>query len=40
VIALQQNLMAAADAHQLVAEFAEAGGGISGAHQEKDSDAE
>jgi len=40
VVALQQNLMAAADAHQLVAKFAEAGGWIAGAHQGKNSDGE
>jgi hypothetical protein len=40
VIAFQQNLVAPTDAHHLMADFGEAGGGISGAEKRKDSGAE
>jgi len=35
VIAFQKNLIASADAHQLVAEFREAGGGIASTEEEE-----
>jgi hypothetical protein len=40
VIALQKNLVAAADAHHLVAEFGEAGGGIAGTGEGEDGERE
>jgi hypothetical protein len=40
VIALQQNLMAAANAHQLVAEMVEAGSFVSAAEEEKNGETE
>jgi hypothetical protein len=40
VIALQKNLIAPADAHQLVAEFGEASRGIAGTEQGKDGGTE
>ncbi len=36
MIALQKNLGAAADAHHVVADFVEAGGGVSGAEERED----
>ncbi len=39
VIAFQKNLVAAADAHHLVADFVEAGGGVSGAEEGEDGGA-
>jgi hypothetical protein len=36
MIAFQKNLIATADAHELMAEFGETGGGISGAEQGED----
>ncbi len=40
VVAFQKNLIAAADAHHLVADFVEAGGGIAGAEESEDGGAE
>jgi hypothetical protein len=40
VIALQKNLAATADAHQLMADFLEAGGGIAGAGEHEDGERE
>jgi hypothetical protein len=40
VVAFQKNLVAAADAHHLVADFVEACGGVSGADQSEDRGAE
>jgi hypothetical protein len=40
VIAFEQNLVAAADAHQLMADVFEAGGWISGAEEGEDGEAE
>jgi hypothetical protein len=40
VIALQQNLIAAADAHHLVADVVEARGGVSGAELGEDGEAQ
>jgi hypothetical protein len=40
VIAFQKNLVAAADAHHLMADFSEAGGGISSAEECEDSGTE
>jgi hypothetical protein len=36
VVTFQKNLVATADAHQLVAEFVEARGGIACAHERED----
>ncbi len=40
VVAFEQNLVAAADAHQLVAEIVEAGSGIAGADEGEDGEPE
>jgi hypothetical protein len=40
MIAFQKNLVAAADAHHLMSEFGEAGGGVAGAEGEVDYGAE
>jgi len=40
VVALEQDLVASADAHELMAEFVEAGGGVSGAGESGDSEGE
>jgi hypothetical protein len=40
VIAFEENLVATADAHHLVADFGEAGGGVSGAEEGEDGGAE
>lgn len=40
VVAFQENLFAAADAHHLVTDFVEAGGGISGSEKSEDGEAE
>jgi hypothetical protein len=40
VVAFQKNLVAAANAHHLVADFVEACGGIAGADEREDSGAQ
>jgi len=40
MVALQKNLAAAADAHELMTECAEASGGIAGAHKGEESETE
>jgi hypothetical protein len=40
VVAFQKNLIAAADAHHLMADFVEARGGIAGAEKGEDGEAE
>jgi hypothetical protein len=40
VVALEQNLVASADAHQLMADFVKAGSGISGAGKGEDGDGQ
>jgi hypothetical protein len=40
VIAFQQNLMASADAHELMAELLEACGFVSGAEEDEDGEAD